>query len=607
MIQPIISNIIYADFWDYFTNMSPWQLVSLGLGLATVVLIVAYILVASNYRSRRLKTHSMYINLEGGSFQGSDEKLIFTAKLGKEIDIARIKPVKDGFHFNGFNVYKRYISSKISDKGIARSTMTEEELDGENKDVIEMPDYDLYLVAKYSPIDTKASLGLKEDKYYPDYICLEDVIANLKHLNDDKAAYPVRIKFCHYSLKPEMVFVFKKDTILAMIQPFGAITKVFLRTSKKLDELLLNPFYQAEDINDSLNWYSFVIVYNTKPSRIIRSFKESYDDIESSEPTSEIEFGLICGSLSEFADPIVDRAKYIVDQYEKDKSLPNLPDYVSIRDFPTDFEIKLAHKPHEKEEKTSDEFTIGERPNTAVETTNAATDTNDSDAEPHQANVTPAAEAKTDVDKNATDEGKIKEENNKEAEALIKKEPETKDEKAEGKIEEKANDIVQNDESSKDADKEEPASADQKAIQEYEAKIVKAPLGYNRSKLVGFITANCDSDAALISRGKTFNRPWSLKIVNKTYAMIYENNAGLVRIVLRLDPQVAALLKEKHSSFVNAKFPAGPEWFMFYLDDSFVSNDELKDIFAKSRAYVRQVCQKSLLDKKSKDKSAPIE
>lgn len=330
--------LILENFFDYFTSLDFWQIFSIGLGAATIVIIIIYAIVFFHLRSKRLKTHEVRIDLNGGIFQGSDEELLLKGAMGTEIDITRIRPVKEGYRFNGFNVYKKYVSSVIKEEGLSKSMVTKEELDGMDKSIIVMPDYDLTLVAKYSPLDTQPAVGLSTDIYYPDFLSFEDLVSELKHLNDDKVNWPDTINFKRSSSVSRALFIFRKDTICAILYPYKGVTKVFLRTSDATEEKLLTPFYQTEDINDAMNWYSFVVIYNTKPSRFIRTFKDAYDGIDASLPTTEIEFQLITSSFSNLADPVLDRAVLIVQRYENDKLLTPVPDYVINRELPPDLD-----------------------------------------------------------------------------------------------------------------------------------------------------------------------------------------------------------------------------------------------------------------------------
>ena len=333
----LVNLIAFLD-WQPFSSMNPWQVFAIGLGTATVLLVAAYLVIFFHYRSARLKIHKLTITLDGGEFQGSTQDLIFKAKLGSDIDISHIAPTKEGYRFNGFNVYKRFVSSTIDENGISKSMITSEEMDGMGKDVIMMPDYDLYLVAKYSPLPTLPAQDLANAEYYPDFLCFEDLVAELKHLNYNQKDYPIQLNFRTTERFPGMLFIFKSGTICAMLMAYKCLTKVFLRTPDDLEGKLLTPFYQEEDINDSMNWYSFIVSYTTKPSRFLRSFKEVYDSIDSTIPTSEIEFDLIVGSLSAaLADPVLDRALALTQQYEKDRGLPTPPSYVEKREMPSEY------------------------------------------------------------------------------------------------------------------------------------------------------------------------------------------------------------------------------------------------------------------------------
>jgi hypothetical protein len=325
----------WSDPWD----MTPWQMFAVGLGLATILLVIIYFVIVSHYRAKRMRVHKIIVCLDGGVFQGSNEDLVFKAKLGSEVDITRIVPTKEGYKFNGFNVYKRFVTSTISKDGISKSTVTSEQMDGMGKDVITMPDYDLYLVAKYSPLPSLPAQNLSDEVYWNDFLTFDDLIADLKHLNYNAKDYPQKLHFREDERFADAVFVFKEQTLIAIIRSYKGISKVYLRTPEDLESKLLSPFYQEEDINDAMNWYSFVVTYFTKPSRFINSFTESYQEVDSENPTSEIEFELIVGSLlTNLADPILDRALALTEQYERDRLLPTPPDYVLKRELPTEFD-----------------------------------------------------------------------------------------------------------------------------------------------------------------------------------------------------------------------------------------------------------------------------
>jgi|GEM_PF-3250807 hypothetical protein len=344
---------IFENFFDGFSN--PWYTALVIFAFAVILVLAGMIVWVGRYRSKRLHQHTVTIFLDGGKFQGSDEDLVFHAKQGEDIDLSRIVPAKKGYIFTGFNVYKTYVSSEITEGGIRKETVTKEELDGIGKDVVTVPDYDLYFVAKYTPEDALPPQGLLTVPYYPDFLSTDDLISDLKHLNYDEIHFPVRINFKKSAAFPNVTFLFKEETLLGMLLPYKEMTKVYFRTSGDVAPKLLTPFYHAEDINDAMNWYSFIVTYTTKPQRFLRAFIDCYNEIDESDPTSEIEFNLILGSLpATFADPVLDRALALTEQYEKDRTSPNPPSYVKNRDLPgsdgSDTEALKKIKEEAKEE-----------------------------------------------------------------------------------------------------------------------------------------------------------------------------------------------------------------------------------------------------------------
>ena len=215
-----------------------------------------------------------------------------------------------------------------------------------------MPNFDVYMVAKYSKVEDLESFNLQSEKYYSDFITIDDIVAEIKHLNEDKENYPNKINVRTLEKYKGVYFLFKENTLVAMLKSYEGITKVYLRTDKDINEKLLNPFYQAEDINDCYFWYSFVVIYNTKMSRIIRSFKEAYDEVDCSISTTSIEFNLILGAYTPVADPVVDRALMLVRKFELDKTKDPVPQYVIDRTLPEDFNLELAKKQTNFEEET---------------------------------------------------------------------------------------------------------------------------------------------------------------------------------------------------------------------------------------------------------------
>jgi len=619
MVNLIVPKIaILTTIAERFAELNNLEMFGIGLGVATLVLLVIFFIVVRQIRSHRLKTHSIYINLDEGIFQGSDEELILKTKAENEVDISAIQPFKEGYKFNGFNIYKRYVSSKITNQGVEKTTITTEELDGDSKDFIIMPDYDLYMVAKYSPLADRKVQALKNITYYSDFLTFDDLVSEIMHLNEDKEGYPEPI-FIKKSIKHEnILFIFKRDTIIAMLHRVNGLTKVFLRTSDDLEEKMLNSFYQAEDINDCYNWYSFVIIYNTKLSRFIRSFKNTYDEIDVNDPTSEVEFKLICSSMTDFSDPIVDRAQYLVDLYEKEKHSKDVPEFVSKREIPSNFKVNFETKVNsvredslppdlgetevvkaptqakskegEQKEKTVEKVPVEEvKEEKAVEKPVEYVEKIIDDVEKEKAVEEVAEEEKTpeETPEEAVEEEKVSEAKAEEAaeeeitpepepEEVVKPEP-VEEVAKEDKVVEKAPEKVKETEKVVESDTREKVPLTK--LEEQEKDIPLSPLKLNRVEFVELVTRDFKEQEKEIKIPEIPKFPITVKNNGKVYALVYENSFGLVRVVVRINKDVFCEHCGEHKLFTKAKFPIGKDWYQFYLDDSFNSEHQLKEIF----------------------------
>jgi len=563
MFDTVLTINIFADgIWERFAQLEYLQMFAIGLGVAALFLLAVYFVVTYQIRQSKLKKHSIYINLDGGIYQGSDEELIFKAKTDKEVDISRIIPFKEGYKFNGFNVYKRYISSKITDKGIEKTTVTTEELDGESKDFIIMPDYDLYLIAKYSPLSNRKIEALSVLPYYSDFLNFEDIVSEIMHLNEDKENYPDRIVIKKSAKHENILFIFKEETIICMLHRINGLTKVFLRTLDDLDEKMLNSFYQAEDINDSYNWYSFVVIYNTKLSRFIRSFKSTYDAIDAHDPTSQVEFNLICNSISDFSDPIVDRAQFLVNLYEEKRREENPPEFVNKRELPNNFKVNLVNKKGDKKKKV-----LPSKPVKEFEIVGKVENDAKGKEEPKEKREDKdKIESEKDKKLNPVVESDIKAENDDDS-----LEPDSLFSKTESDIVEDETPLV-----SGDGDGENKPKLTKLEMQEL--SIEASNLLLDREQFVDLVTSDFPKEERQISKPEIAKFPITIKNKGKVYCLVYENSFGLVRVVIRIDKKTFEDNFPHHISFTKARFPIGKDWYQFYLDRTFESEEELKKI-----------------------------
>jgi len=304
----------------------------------TIIGIILIIVIAfAIYRNKKVKTHKIYIVLDGGFFQNSDSDFILTYKNGSEVDLRNIIPYKQGYVFNGFNVYKRYISSKITDEGIERRLICNEIMDGKDKNVFLMPDYDLYLVCIYSPNFSSSFETLNKLNYYPFMLTINDLISEVEHFNYDKKLFPQKINIYNDEKNTSYYYFFKEEALFMIIYEYKGICKVYLRSSEEINSLLFESTFQKEDINDIYFWYSYVVNYDIKIERFINLATKAYNDVEN-DITSQAEFNLIISSIKKYADPILDRSLLLLKEYENDINKEVVPEYVTKRLNPYAYE-----------------------------------------------------------------------------------------------------------------------------------------------------------------------------------------------------------------------------------------------------------------------------
>lgn len=319
---------------ESFKNMDFWTLFSICFGISVIIAAVIITLVLYFVRLKRVKNHKIIIVMDGGVYQNSSNELIIKAKVGKEVDISSIKPYKEGYVFTGFNAYKKYVSSTITSNGITKQSITKEILDGIDKSIILMPNHDIYLVAKYTALFDANSLGLIKQTYYPSFLTYEDLISEIKHLNYNNQIFIEPINIYTSKVEDEFTYIYKNETLFMMIRNYKGLNKIYLRTNKNEKEILINDFFQIEDINDSYSWFSFIVMYNTNMSLFLNLVKDSYLDVDSSCPTSKTELKLIVSSINLLADPVLDRALLLTNKYLEDRENNVEIDYVKNRDLP---------------------------------------------------------------------------------------------------------------------------------------------------------------------------------------------------------------------------------------------------------------------------------
>ena len=84
---------------ESLSSLSPIELLAVGLGIGVILFILIYILIASIYRRKRNKMHFIFIDFDGGLYQGSTDELKMEVKKGDKVDLstsAYIIPFKNG-------------------------------------------------------------------------------------------------------------------------------------------------------------------------------------------------------------------------------------------------------------------------------------------------------------------------------------------------------------------------------------------------------------------------------------------------------------------------------------------------------------------------------
>lgn len=570
---------------NWFENLDNWALIAIVCAALIVVVIIITCVSLFVNRKSKLHTVKITIDLDGGKYNDDSKNLVLEAKVGAALNLAVIQPNKEGYEFNGFNFYKADINHELTKEGQSEILSSDEIMDGSPKDVIKVPPYDLYLVAKYSPSNSLRFKGLKEDTYFSSFLTFEDLISEVKHLNEDKENYPVPIRIKKHSDHLDKVFIFKDNTIFAILQNYHGISKVYLRThAKDVKPLLLNDFYQEEDINDSCNWYSFVVIYNTKMSRFINHIKQAYDEADVLLLTSKTEFNLIINSLSRFADPILDRALLLVKRHleEGEEKEEQTKEEVKVETPVLEVE-KVEEKTVEekKETKTLSEIDL----DLNIKSTRAEDNPSDYEIEGPKEEVKESVTKVEVVEEVLEEAEEIQTDGIDEIEHIVDREL-TEEELMDNILSTRA-DIEED-----DIDLTSLTEDEKKEI-----KIKKSPLRYNRKKLINLIMSHAP-DYVVLRKKEQLNQPYSLKVDNRSYAMIYENRFGLLRCVVKLENNYAKIIAKRHINFHKAKFPIGANWFEFYFDNSFTSKSEVLDIFTQSRLFVR----KQKADKTRKEK-----
>ncbi len=562
-------NVIFG-IEESFKEMDLWTQFTICFAVSVIICILFVIIFIYVRRAKKLKNHKIIVLMDGGIYQNSSNELILKSKVGVEVDISKIKPYKEGYSFNGFNIYRRYISSTVTSKGIVKQSVSREILDGVDKNIIIMPNYDIYLVAKYTPLIEDDVNVLIKHTYYNSFLTYEDLISEIKHLNYNNSTFKQTINIFNSKTDKEFTYIFKQDTLFMMIRSYSGLNKVYLRTNKNEDELILNDFFQIEDLNDSYSWYSFIVTYNTNMSLFLNLVKESYLLVDESIPTSKTELKLIVSSINLFSDPVLDRALLLTENHLKGSNESNV-DYLKKEENQVDEEIKQDS--HQDEKKVDKEEPIPE----TVENEKVEENIQENSETKQEDNLEQKDNSQIQENQSETD----KELDNQTASEPTQEEtPKVENVDEQPLVEETHNEIETIEVEDADGEKH-LVENNLTDIEKEELNIKKTKLKFTKKSFVDFILEN-SSIPLEVKKRKTDNLPYSLVNGKSTYFMVYENRFGLVRVLVKLEKEVGDELVNLHANFTKASFPITSNWYQFYLDETFSSIDELKDIVNKS-------------------------
>jgi len=98
-------------------------------------------------------------------------------------------------------------------------------------------------------------------------------------------------------------------------------------------------------------------------------------------------------------------------------------------------------------------------------------------------------------------------------------------------------------------------------------------------------------DIAVVERLKQPQLPMSLKYKNKTYAMLYGTDEGVLMTV-KISDDYAEELAETHSEICRACFPNGPNWYHIPIDGAFRDKESVYRVLTSARTFVKNTTKK---------------
>jgi len=141
------------------------------------------------------------------------------------------------------------------------------------------------------------------------------------------------------------------------------------------------------------------------------------------------------------------------------------------------------------------------------------------------------------------------------------------------------------------ADLDELEESNRAAEQEYKAMLaqIKAQYGnfiITRPEIVNDWLNSGDEELTILDRFKNPRQPSSFKVKDKTFAMIYGTDMGLLMIT-QIPVELAHELSRRHPEIARASFPVGKNWYQLPIDGAFPSKQAVYDVMVASREFVK--------------------
>ena len=121
-------------------------------------------------------------------------------------------------------------------------------------------------------------------------------------------------------------------------------------------------------------------------------------------------------------------------------------------------------------------------------------------------------------------------------------------------------------------------------VREYTTTLNGQPATITRQNIVDWTRTMGDIDITVKERNDDPQMPHSLRWKNKTFALAYGTDAGVLLIVWITDEYAATISKSHRID--RAKFPKGPYWWTIPIGQSWTSKEIVMELLKKSVEYV---------------------